>query len=399
MVVEKQKRSLPEDWNWLKLKDICEPDKKLISPESNLASRPYLSLEHIESKTGQILRAPIETVEDEGRSMTYAFDERHVLYGKLRPYLNKVALPDFDGRCTTELIPFLPKKFMDRKFLAWLLRRDETVQAAMDGKTGSRMPRADLNALLNLEIPLPPLETQRRIAATLEAQLIAVAQARAAAEAQLEAAREMHMMYLTDAFSESQTNHWSRGKLGDVLRLQNDVVHPRNSPTGAARFVGLEHVQSNTGARTGHYDLNLETLTGRKPKFTKGNIVYGYLRPYLNKVWIAEFDGLCSVDQYVFSVVQEKASVEYVAAFMRSPSYLKRAPINATPGQLPRIRTDEVLRVELPLPPLEEQARIVTKLKAQLEGAAQLVQSLQSQLEAINAMPAALLREAFSGRL
>ena len=107
-------------------------------------------------------------------------------------------------------------------------------------------------------------------------------------------------------------------------------------------------------------------MTGRKARFLPGDIVYGYLRPYLNKVWIAEFAGFCSVDQYVFIVDEAIADAAYVASYLRSPAYLSAAPINETPGQLPRIRIDEVLSTSIPLPPLDEQRRIAARLRDEL---------------------------------
>jgi type I restriction enzyme S subunit len=152
------------------------------------------------------------------------------------------------------------------------------------------------------------------------------------------------------------------GHLGDVLRLRKDVVHPREKPRGRATFVGLEHIESDTGRRLGSVELEMAELTGRKPRFYTGDIVYGYLRPYLNKVWIAQFDGLCSVDQYVYEVDRSAADLSYIAHFMRSPAYLSSAPVEAGPGQLPRIRIEEVAAVPLALPPLAEQRRIAALL-------------------------------------
>ena len=158
------------------LGDVCEQARQTISPNTPLAtSLPYLSLEHIESNTGRILRKPSESLEDEGLSNTFAFNSQHVLYGKLRPYLNKVALPDFSGRCTTEAIPLTPKRDIDREYLAWILRRQETVDAAMRGKTGSRMPRANVTELLSLKIPLPPLPEQKQIVGILSDRLSTIA--------------------------------------------------------------------------------------------------------------------------------------------------------------------------------------------------------------------------------
>jgi len=136
-------------------------------------------------------------------------------------------------------------------------------------------------------------------------------------------------------------------------------------------------------------------LTGRKPQFRSGDIVYGYLRPYLNKVWIAEFDGLCSVDQYVYEVNQEIVDAEFVAWFMRSPTYLSRAPIDTTPGQLPRIRTEEVATVIINLPPLQEQRSIAAFVRAAFQQQLYVRDALREKLVALERLPAALLSEAF----
>ena len=193
---------LPDRWQLVRLGEVCRQDRNVIEPQSALAQTlPYLSLEHVESGTGRILKKDNEVASDEGVSATFAFDCRHVLYGKLRPYLNKVALPDFAGRCTTEMIPLLATHGTDREFLGWVLRRPETVDAAMRGKTGSRMPRADVDELMNLLIPLPPLSEQRRIAAILREQMAAAERARKAIEEQLEAINKLPAAILRKAFN------------------------------------------------------------------------------------------------------------------------------------------------------------------------------------------------------
>ena len=188
-----------------------------------------------------------------------------------------------------------------------------------------------------------------------------------------------------------------RVRLGDVLRLRKEIVHPRDRPEGRATFVGLEHLEAGTGRRTGSLEVDLATLTGRKPRFYTGDVVYGYLRPYLNKVWVAEFDGLCSVDQYVYEVDRSRAEPEYVAWFMRSPSYLGLAPVRTGPGQLPRIRLEEVAAVELELPDLGEQRRVVGAITNQVAAVERVRTAAEAQLEVADALKEALLRRAFSG--
>jgi type I restriction enzyme S subunit len=135
--------------------DLCVPDRTIVTPDSpTVSTLPFLGLEHVESVTGRILREGLSD-SNHGNGSAFLFDTRHVLYCKLRPYLNKVALPDFAGRCTTELIPLLPRDCVSRDFLAWLLRRPQTVQAAMQEQTGARMPRANMRHVLALEVLVP----------------------------------------------------------------------------------------------------------------------------------------------------------------------------------------------------------------------------------------------------
>lgn len=181
------KERLGSGWVSLTIGDLCHEERVVVNPDAPLAKElPYLGLEHVESGSGRILNERIAARSSEGRSVTFRFDERHVLYGKLRPYLNKVALPDFEGRCTTELIPLLPRTGVSREFLAWLLRRPQTVEAAMREKTGARMPRADMRRLLSLSVTIPAdIEEQRRLAAEMTARMSLVDEAKAACQEQL----------------------------------------------------------------------------------------------------------------------------------------------------------------------------------------------------------------------
>lgn len=179
-------------------------------------------------------------------------------------------------------------------------------------------------------------------------------------------------------------------QLGDLLEFRNEIVHPKDNPKGKAIFVGLEHVQRDTGIRIGSVSIALSEMTGRRARFRSGDIVYGYLRPYLNKVWIADFDGLCSVDQYVFTVKSE-FDRNYVAHFLRSSEFLKTAPIDSAPGQLPRIRSGEIAATPIPLPPLDEQRRI----SAILDKADALCRKRKRALELLDGLTQSIFFEMF----
>ena len=101
---------IPQGWKIKKLGEVCEYDKN----QSTHKDLPYVGLEHIESNTG-IFLGSLEP--QEVKSSTFYFTEEHVLYGRLRPYLNKVLLPDFKGHCSTEIFPIKVNKEISREFL------------------------------------------------------------------------------------------------------------------------------------------------------------------------------------------------------------------------------------------------------------------------------------------
>ena len=131
----------------------------------------------------------------------------------------------------------------------------------------------------------------------------------------------------------------TRVTLGEILTQRSEIIPPRDNPSGSDIFVGLEHIESGTGRRLGSEPIDKSAMTGRKARFRPGDLVYGYLRPYLNKVWLADFEGLCSVDQYVYIVDARRADAEFVAWFMRSPQFLSRAPCLLYTSPSPRDRT------------------------------------------------------------
>jgi type I restriction enzyme S subunit len=261
--------------------------------------------------------------------------------------------------------------------------------------TIAHLPR---EKLIRLSIPLPPLAEQERIAAKLTEQLAAVDRAREAAQSRLAAAEALPAALLREVFEGPEASGWEAVRLGSLLRRYNEIIHPGDRKSGEAVFVGLEHIESHTGRRIGCDKVEFASLTGRKPTFKRGQIVYGYLRPYLNKVWIADFDGCSSVDQFAFDVNPELADTTFVAAFMRSATFLRRAQGVTTTGQLPRISIDEIAAVDIELPPnLATQNRIAAELTKKLTAAEGLIARCREELAAIEALPAALLRQAFGG--
>lgn len=146
----------PKKWNTGKIKDVAPeiPSKEQLSGEVWL-----LNLDMIESNTGKIIEKFYENVEN--ALSVQAFDKGNVLFSKLRPYLNKVVIPDEPGLATTELVPLRPDPSVLHKiFLSYLLRGDQFVNYANDIAGGTKMPRMPLSELRNFECILPPMDKQ-----------------------------------------------------------------------------------------------------------------------------------------------------------------------------------------------------------------------------------------------
>jgi len=103
-----------------KLGKVARIDRTSVNADSIKSGTSYLGLEHIAS--GGMILETRSVVEGELKSSKYQFSSDHVLYGKLRPYLAKIAAPNFAGVCSTDIIPILPGPELDRTYLLFYLR-------------------------------------------------------------------------------------------------------------------------------------------------------------------------------------------------------------------------------------------------------------------------------------
>lgn len=169
--------NLPDEWQWISLSEIAPRDSRTAKPSDTPHQViAYLGLENVEQ--GQWTDAEYQNVlGQEIKSSCVVFDSSHVLYGKLRPYLNKVVVPNKQAFGSTEWIPFRPEhERLERSYLAWFLRSPNFVAYASRNVTGARMPRARMDMILEAPIPIPfpsnpkkSLDIQRRIVARIEA--------------------------------------------------------------------------------------------------------------------------------------------------------------------------------------------------------------------------------------
>ena len=123
-----------------------------------------LNLDMVESSSGKILDKIYVPKKEIGTSTT-TFSPEYVLFSKLRPYLNKVAIPDSTGFATTELIPLKPNPGkLNQVFLTMLLRGDEFLSYISTHVSGTKMPRVTMDIFWDFDVILPPIELQEEFA-------------------------------------------------------------------------------------------------------------------------------------------------------------------------------------------------------------------------------------------
>ena len=154
-----------KNWEIKKLKELVEIKSFIIN--ENLNSIWLLNLEDIEPNTGKLIKKR-EVSFKNIPSSTISFNENYVLYSKLRPYLNKVFLPDEKGFGTSELVPLLPKKNIHKIFLTEYLRNDKIVDFLSQKVSGAKMPRIIMKEFQDLNLIFPPIELQNKFAERIE---------------------------------------------------------------------------------------------------------------------------------------------------------------------------------------------------------------------------------------
>jgi len=181
-------------WEEKRIGEVCHYDKT----QNRNDNLPYVGLEDIESNTGKF----IGTLKPKKvKSSTFIFTSEHILYGRLRPYLNKVLLPTFKGHCSTEIFPIKLKRNLDRSFLSHWLMKTDTVKKINATWTGARMPRANMNAVLEFNFLLPPLDEQQTIVQKLDALSAETKRLEAIYKKKIENLEELKKSILQKAFS------------------------------------------------------------------------------------------------------------------------------------------------------------------------------------------------------
>lgn len=186
--------------------------------------------------------------------------------------------------------------------------------------------------------------------------------------------------------------NWVWVRLGAVCYASKEKS---NDFSNDIKYVGLEHLEKDKGI-VGF--SSADKVKSTKNAFKEGQILYGRLRPYLNKHDITSFDGVCSTDILVFEATNLVANV-LVDKFFNLPFFIEYVVSNSKGINLPRVSEETVLNTTFPLPPLSEQQRIVERIKELFAKLDEAKERLQEVAESFAVRKAAILHKAFTGEL
>jgi type I restriction enzyme S subunit len=330
----------------------------------------------------------------------FRLHEGQFVYSKLFAWEGAVAVvgPSFDGLFVSSEFPTfdIDPDVALSGYIAALCRWPEFHRAVAGGRSGLGVRRQRVNPerLLSVEVPLPDLSEQQQIVtrlAKLLGEVDVIEERLGRNDPALIVA-----LYPSLVARRLATEAVRSQPVGDLVQFVNDLVRPGEPTEPAQAFVGLQHIESHTGRRIGSLPLGGEK--GRKFRFQPGDIVYGYLRPYLNKVWVADMCGLCSVDQYVLRPTNGFPA-SYLAHALRSRATLDQAIELTHNLQLPRLRSGLLANVEIPVIAPERVSPLVDELDQALETIVDARSLRLRQDRVIKGLRESVLNRAFAGEL
>ena len=161
-------KSNPMEWPVVPFAEFAKIDGNMTTDYEKYADYPHIGIDSIEKGTGAL--KGYRTVREDGViSGKYIFTPQHIIYSKIRPNLNKVALPDFEGLCSADAYPILPNHSnCNRVFLAIALRSEYFLEYILQFSSRTNLPKVNRKEITGFRMPLPPLKLQEQFAAFVE---------------------------------------------------------------------------------------------------------------------------------------------------------------------------------------------------------------------------------------
>ncbi len=277
-----------------------------------------------------------------------------------------------------------PKPGVDVDYLCYSIMFYD-VSGLVNGATRQKLTQADMR---KMEIFLPPLDEQRRIAAVLDKVSDLITKRRE----QLRKLDELVKARFVEMFGDFKVNT----KNWPIVSFDEIAIIDGNMTTDYEKYadyphIGIDSIEKETGALTGYRTVAEDGVISGKYLFTPKHIIYSKIRPNLNKVALPNFNGLCSADAYPILPIEGKCNRIFLAYDMRSQFFLDYILQFCNRTNLPKVNRKEVSGLETPLPPIELQNKFATFVEQTDKSKLTIQQSLYT----METLKKALMQEYF----
>lgn len=374
-----------------------------------------LELEDIDKNSSKLNKRA--TFSDrKSKSTKNKFSEGDVLYGKLRPYLNKTLLADKDGYCSTEIIPIKTSKHIHNRYLHYSMKRKKFLDYVESASHGMSMPRLGTKQGQAAPFVLAPLNEQIRIANKLDSILAKVDKAQARLDkipAILKRFRQSVLAAatsgeLTKEWRESKDLHWEVTSFGKLIKNgpQNGIYKPSKLYGSGTKIIRID----------GFYDGKLSPWESIKSvQLENDELAKWKLKVddiLINRVNSIEYLGKCGhvdclpedavFESNIMRVELDKslANPLFIKHFLSSPIGLMRLRANAKHAvNQASINQTDVKSVEIQLPSIEEQKLIAELVEAFLDKANKVEKQYLEAKSRLDRLTQSILAKAFRGEL
>jgi type I restriction enzyme S subunit len=338
-----------------RLGNIADIERSSVTPADIQQGETYVGLEHITTDGRFVAVAQVDA--GELQSNKFRFGPEHILYGKLRPYLSKIARPTFHGVCSTDILPIRPGPEVDRSYLTHVLRTPEMVAEATRLSQGANLPRLSPSALAEFEIPLPPLEEQWRIASILDA----ADALRTKRRQTLEQLDSLTQSIFIDMFGSLNKRVVLSDLLSDAeLFTDGDWVESKDQdPEGGVRLTQLADVGVGQWINKSRRFMTPERAKALNCTYLQaGDVLVARMPDPIGRACLFPGDpmpAVTAVDVCIIRPDQQKLSARWLVEALNLPSTRRQAEALAVGATRQRVSRGNLGRVAVPEVELPEQ--------------------------------------------
>ena len=282
---------------------------------------------------------------------------------------------------------------------------DATTDAINATCTGARMPRANMDEVLNFKLFVPNEQEQQRIVGILDAAFVGIATTKANAEKNLEDTRAIFVSHLQSVFSR-RGEGWVQRSLGDIAQVKGGKRVPKGYKL-LTEQTDHPYLRVTEFTDKGTIDTSdLRYVSAAVYREIKRYVIYSTdlyisIAGTIGKTGIIpeELDGANLTENACRLVFNPNINNRYVYYFTVTPDFIAQAGLNTRTAAQPKLALSRLATIKLGIPALAEQMRLVAEFDALREETQRLESLYQRKLAALDALKQSLLHQAFSGKL